>query len=142
MQAIGSGTTDTRCELPLDLQSIGALRRFVLAQSLQAGLPEPEAALFELASVEVLTNIVRHGKGLLAGAPLEIMAHCTAQAIVLELSYCGEAFTPPTATPTPDLGALREGGFGMTIIRSACSELAFLHHNGINTVRMTRLIPA
>ena len=135
-------TTDTRCELPVELQSINALRQFVRERSLHVGLSEADTAMFELASVEVFTNIVRHGKGLLPGAPLEVIAHCSAQKIVLEVIHLGEAFTPPAQAVEPDLTAFPEGGFGMTIIRSACSEVEFLHHEGVNTVRMTRDVPA
>ena len=135
-------STDTRCELPVNLQSISTLRQFVLERSLNAGLSDADAAMFELASVEVFTNIVRHGKGLLPGAPLEVIARRTAQEIVLEVIHLGEAFTPPAETIAPDLSAFPEGGFGLTIIRSACSAVEFLHHEGVNTVRMTRLIAA
>ena len=140
MQAIGADTTDTRCELPVDLQAISALRQFVHKRSLDAGLCEADAAMFELAGVEVFTNIVRHAKGLLPDTPMKIVARSSAPGIVLEFAYLGDAFTPPAPTIAPDLSTLREGGFGMTIIRSACSEVEFLHHEGVNTVRMTRLI--
>jgi len=135
-------STDARCELPVDLQSINTLRQFVRERSLHAGLSEADAAMFELASVEVFTNIVRHAKGLLPGAPLEVIARRTAREIVLEVIHLGDAFTPPAQPVEPDLSAFPEGGFGMTIIRSACSEVEFLHHDGVNTVRMTRLIAA
>ena len=135
-----AGSTDARCELPIDLQSINALRRFVAAQALNAGLSAQDAAMFELAGVEVFTNIVRHAKGLLTSAPLELVTHCTAHELVLEVIHLGEAFTPPAEVIEPDLYAFPEGGFGMTIIRSACSRVDFLHHDGVNTVRMTRLI--
>ena len=141
MQA-GANSTDSRCELPIEMPSINTLREFVHERSLHAGLSEADAAMFELASVEVFTNIVRHAKGLLPGAPLEVIAHCSAHKIVLEVIHLGEAFTPPAETIAPDLTSFPEGGFGMTIIRSACSEVEFLHHEGVNTVRMTRLITA
>ena len=131
---------DTRCELPIDLQSIGTLRQFVFGQTQRAGLPEAEAAMFELACVEVFTNIVRHAKGLLAGAPVEITSRYAGHELVLEIIHLGDAFTPPAEAVAPDLSSFPEGGFGMTIIRSACSRVEFLHHEGVNTVRMTRTV--
>jgi anti-sigma regulatory factor (Ser/Thr protein kinase) len=136
-----AATADTRCELPIDLQSIGTLRQFVLDQTQRAGLAEAEAAMFELACVEVFTNIVRHATGLLAGAPVEIIAHYTGQELLLDIIHLGDAFTPPAEAVEPDLSTFPEGGFGMTIIRSACSRVEFLHHEGVNTVRMTRTVP-
>ena len=131
---------DTRCELPINLQSISTLRQFVLDQMQHAGLPEAESAMFELACVEVFTNIVRHAKGLLTGAPVEIIAHYTGQELTLDIIHLGDAFTPPAEAVEPDLSTFPEGGFGMTIIRSACSRVEFLHHEGVNTVRMTRTV--
>ncbi len=131
---------NTRCELPIELQSIGSLRQFVLEQTQRAGLPEADAAMLELACVEVFTNILRHAKGLLPGAPVEITAKYAGQALVLDIIHLGDAFTPPSATVVPDLSTFPVGGFGMTIIRSACSQLDFLHHEGVNTIRMTHMI--
>jgi len=62
------------------------------------------------------------------------------QELVFDIIHLGEAFTPPAETVEPDLSTFPEGGFGMTIIRSACSRVEFLHHEGVNTVRMTRTI--
>ena len=136
-----AASTDTRCELATGLQSIGNLREFVVDQTQRAGLPEAEAAMFELACVEVFTNIVRHAKGLLPGAPVEIVASYTGPELVLEIIHLGDAFTPPAEAVEPDLSTFPEGGFGMTIIRSACSRVEFLHNEGVNTVRMTRTVP-
>jgi sigma-B regulation protein RsbU (phosphoserine phosphatase) len=136
------GGLDARCELLIETASIGALRQFVLERSLLAGLTDAAAAMLELASVEVFTNIVRHAKGLLQGAPVEVIAHITGEEIVMDVVHIGDAFTPPEETAGPDMSTLPEGGFGMTIIRSACSKVEFLHHEGVNTVRMTRLLAA
>lgn len=134
------GTCDRRCELPIEMASIKSLRRFVHEQTLDTGLSEPVADMFELASVEVFTNIVRHARGLLSEAPLEVIAHRTTQEVVLQVIYLGDAYTPPAEVIEPDLTTFPEGGFGLSIIRSACSRVEFLHHQGVNTVRMTRLI--
>ena len=96
--------------------------------------------MFEFACVEVFTNIVRHASGLLPGAPVEIISRYSVQELVFDIIHLGEAFTPPAETVEPDLSTFPEGGFGMTIIRSACSRVEFLHHEGVNTVRMTRTI--
>jgi PAS domain S-box-containing protein len=135
-----SATTHTRCEVPIELHSIGTLRQFVLEQTQRAALQEADAAMFELACVEVFTNIVRHAKGLLPGAPVEITSRYTGQELVIEVIHLGDAFTPPVEPVEPDLSTFPEGGFGMTIIRSACSRVEFLHHDGVNTIRMTRTI--
>ncbi len=133
-----AGNTTSRRELPISLGSLRAVRDFVRTQALDAGLPEEVAGLFEVAGVEVFTNIVRHAKGLLPGAPVELMAHCGPQELVLEFFYLGEAFIPPAEVVEADFAAFPEGGFGLTIIRSASDALVYDHHDGVNSVRMTR----
>ncbi len=130
----------TRCELAVNMNSLRTVREFVVTRALEAGMSEPEAAMFEVASVEVFTNIVRHAKGLLPDAPVELIVRGSAQEFVLDIVLLGEAFTPPENTIIPDLDTFPEGGFGLTIIRNACDRVEYLHHQGVNTVRMTRAI--
>jgi phosphoserine phosphatase RsbU/P len=133
-----AGNTTSRRELPIALGSLRAVRDFVRTQALDAGLPEEEAGLFEVAGVEVFTNIVRHAKGLLPGAPVELMALCESEELVLEFFYLGEVYTPPAEVVETDFSAFPEGGFGLTIIRNASDALVYDHHDGVNSVRMTR----
>ncbi len=127
-----------RCELPITLPSIRKLRAFLATQFQHVGLGRQDAAMLEVANVEVFTNILRHGQGLLPEAPLEVIARWSAQHIEIEIVYLGTAFIPPAAPVEPDLSNFPEGGFGMTIIRNACDQVDYLHHQGVNTVRLRR----
>ncbi len=129
-----------RRELAIDIKSLRAFREFVKQQALQAGMSEAEAAIFEVASVEVFTNVIRHAKGLLAGAPVELLAYCESNAFVLEVIHLGDAFTPPEELTETNFDVFPEGGFGLIIIRNACDRVEYSHHRGVNTVRMTRYI--
>ena len=131
-----------RCELPIEMKSLRPFREFVAQQALREGMSETDTAMFEVASVEVFTNIVRHAKGLLAGSPVEMVASCTRQEFVLEVIYLGEAYLPPEELTETNFDVFPEGGFGLTIIRNACDRVEFLHHAGVNTVRMSRTIKA
>ena len=131
-----------RLELSISLDSIRSMREFVSEQIRHAKLPEQEADLFLLACVEVFTNIVRHGQGLLADAPLELVTQQLADEFVINLIHLGQAFTPPQEVPDTDFGTFPEGGFGLTIIRNACDRVAYLHQDGINTVRLGRWLDA
>ena len=128
------------CELPIEMNSLRAFREFVALQALRSGLSEADTAMFEVASVEVFTNIVRHGKGLLAGAPVELVTHCERQEFVLEVIYLGDAYTPPEELTETNFDVFPEGGFGLTIIRNACDRVEYLHHAGVNTVRMCHYV--
>lgn len=129
---------ETRCELPIALDSLREFREFVAAHALRVGLPEDVAAMFVVAAVEVFTNIIRHAQDLLPGAPVELIVHDTAEALTLEIVHLGAAFTPPDEVEDADLSAFPEGGFGLTIIRNSCDRVDYLHLQGVNTVRMTR----
>jgi anti-sigma regulatory factor (Ser/Thr protein kinase) len=122
------------------MKSIRPFREFVTHQALQNGMSEADTAMFEVASVEVFTNIVRHAKGLMAGAPVEMLTSCVRHEFVLDVSYLGEAYTPPEELCETNFDVFPEGGFGLTIIRSACDRVEYLHHKGVNTVRMIRYI--
>jgi PAS domain S-box-containing protein len=132
--------SEARCELPIELDSLRAAREFVMLQALRAGMPEQDASLFTVASIEIFTNIVRHGQGLLDNAPVELLVRRRSADFVLDIVHLGEAFVPPDEEVETDFAAFPEGGFGLTIIRHACDRVDFLHHDGVNTVRMCRRI--
>lgn len=84
-----------RYELPISHDSIRALRQFISEDAGRAGLTEEETDMLVLASVEVFTNIVRNGQGLLARALLELVTEIHQQEFVVDLIHLGVAFTPP-----------------------------------------------
>jgi anti-sigma regulatory factor (Ser/Thr protein kinase) len=131
-----------RCELAIDMKSLRAFREFVKAQAVHCGMQETEAAMFEVASVEVFTNIVRHAQGVPAGAPVELVVQCVQQEFSLDVIHLGDPFTPPEEIEETNFDVFPEGGFGLIIIRSACDRVEYLHHKGVNTVRMIRYIEA
>jgi len=91
-----------------------------------------------VACVEAFTNIVRHGQGLLEGAPVELLARRAGGALVIELVHLGDAFAPPEDVAETEFGDFPEGGFGLEIIRGASDGVEYLHESGVSTVRMTK----
>ena len=134
--------SDTVCKLAPALTSLPAVRRFVALHAQRAGLAEDDYGLLTVAVAEVFTNIVRHAKGLPAGSGIRLTAHYTASSLVLQVQHRGEAFTPPEQPEETDFAAFPEGGFGLTIIQKACDRVEYLHHEGINTVRLYLARPA
>ena len=133
-------SSKVRSEFVIDMKSLRTVREFVKLQALRCGMPESEAAMLEVASVEVFTNIVRHAKGVLVGAPVELVTHRVRQEFVLEVIHLGDPFTPPEELEETNFDVFPEGGFGLIIIRNACDRVEYLHHDGVNTVRMSRYI--
>ncbi|MEJ6006942.1 SpoIIE family protein phosphatase [Paucibacter sp. AS339] len=140
--AQGHRRTAARIELPLQLASLRALRGFIGQHCLKAGLDELASGLLEVAGVEAFTNIVRHGKGLLAGAPAELLIRREGQNLLLELIHLGQPFEPPEQLPETNFGEFPEGGFGLEIIHGASDSVRYLHHEGVNTIRMSKRLPA
>jgi len=131
-----------RRELAISMDAMVSLREFITEHMRHSGLPEQEADVFLVACVEVFTNIVRHGKGLRAGAPLEVVTEQLPDEFVVRLIHLGLAFTPPQEAPEADFDTFPEGGFGLTIIRNACDRVDYLHQDGVNTVRLGRWLHA
>lgn len=138
VQRQAAGPHMARVELPLQLQALRQVRGFVGAQAAAAGLDEAACGLLEVACVEAFTNIVRHGQGLLPGAPVELLARRQPDALVIEIVHLGAAFQPPEELPETEFGDFPEGGFGLQIIQGASDGVEYLHDAGVNTMRMTK----
>lgn len=130
----------SRVELPVDLGSLAPLRQFVQRGLADAAVSEVQAGLFLTAVVEAFTNIVRHARGLLRGAPVEAMTLRTEGVFQCELRYLGERYLAPEDPPASDFAAFPEGGFGLQIIKHGADEARYLHQDGVNIVRLGLLL--
>jgi anti-sigma regulatory factor (Ser/Thr protein kinase) len=127
-----------RIEVPVRLDSIRAVRRFVAGQARAAGLDEAAAGLLVVAGVEAFTNVVRHASGGIEGAPVELVAHTVAGRFMLDLVYTGDSYAHEGPPPETDFAAFPEGGFGITIIHGASDDVEYLHDDGVNTMRIVK----
>jgi anti-sigma regulatory factor (Ser/Thr protein kinase) len=130
-----------RIELQPQMASIRRLRGFVDGELAGQGMEEGEAGLLCVASVEAFTNIVRHATGRMEGCPVEVVARRLGSYFELDLVYLGDAYRPPEAVPMAALDTYPEGGFGLHIIEGAADRVDYLHHAGVNTVRLVRMLP-
>jgi anti-sigma regulatory factor (Ser/Thr protein kinase) len=127
-----------RCELAGGVDDIAEVRHLVEPQAAAAGLDEVSAGLFTLACVEAYTNAVRHTRGGVAGAPIELLARVEPEALVVEIVNVGDRYAPPSDRTPTDFQEYPEGGFGLDIIARATDRVDYLHRAGVNTVRLTR----
>jgi len=130
-----------RAELPVALTSLGLVRDFVEKQALETGLTAETTGLLTVAVVEVVTNIIRHAEGLVCGAPIALVIEEQEGSVAIELMYLGERYDPPNEVRESDFAAFPEGGFGLYIIQTVSIHTDYLHHRGVNTVRMMVLKP-
>jgi PAS domain S-box-containing protein len=129
-----SQRTITRLDLNISLNSLRQLRDFMTEICIR--LPEKKSNLLTVAAVEVVTNVIRHGRGLVLGAPIEIMAEQSTSGVLLDFKYLGERFEPPSDSAETDFTAFPEGGFGLQIIRQASDQMEYDYHEGVNTLRL------
>jgi PAS domain S-box-containing protein len=127
-----------RCELAGGFDDIAEVRHLVERHAVAAGLDEVSAGLFTLACVEAYTNAVRHTRGGVAGAPVEVLARVEPDALVVEIVNVGDRYSPPSDRTPTGLHDYPEGGFGLDIIARATDRVDYLHGAGVNTVRLTR----
>jgi len=136
---LGDGETPAqRIELRPQAASIAELRQFVEAAAAASPLGETDTGLFIVAVVEAFTNIVRHATGGVPDAPVEVLAWAGADGLTVELVYIGDAYRPSGEIPDSQFDEYPEGGFGLQIMHGACDEVAHLHDDGVNTVRLRR----
>lgn len=130
-----------RIELAPELASIRPLRSFVERELAGLGLDAGEAGLLCVACVEAFTNVVRHATGLLDGSPVEVVSRRQGPLFELDLVYVGDAFHPPSDSQMAELDTFPEGGFGLQIILGSADQVDYLHHSGVNTVRLRKNLP-
>lgn len=125
-----------RLEVPIALESLRSVRSFIERLLEAAGFDEGRTGTVCVAAAEVLTNAIRHAKGTLSGAPMELIGELGLDKLVIEFRYIGDYFHPPEELPETDFGAFPEGGFGLHIIRQAADRVEYLHKGGINTIKL------
>ncbi|HSJ58033.1 MAG TPA: SpoIIE family protein phosphatase [Anaerolineae bacterium] len=95
----------------------------------------------ELATSEIVTNVIRHAYRARAG---EVRCEITLlpDRIAVDLYDTGEAFDP-AGVPTPDPKHPREGGYGLAIARQVVDELVYTPATpGGNHWHLTKRAPA
>jgi anti-sigma regulatory factor (Ser/Thr protein kinase) len=130
-----------RLELRFELGEIDRLRRATHETALLQRFSETDASLLAVAAVEVFTNVIRHGQGVIPQAPIELFIEQKVDAIEIELKYLGDRFEPSPKKVLPDLETFPEGGFGMSIIDDVCDSVHYGHSNGVNSVRLYKTRP-
>jgi PAS domain S-box-containing protein len=108
--------------LPWNLEGLASLRARIMANA--DSLPADDADALILASFEAATNIIRHGRILVGNASISCRITRESDALVVELIYPSEAFTPPAQT-NPDMSGVSEGGFGLYIIEQSVDSVEY-----------------
>ena len=126
------------------MESLARVRWFAQVCAHVAGLADSRADLLTVAAVEVVSNVVRHARGLRRDAPIGLIGKMDGQGLLLAFRYAAERYAPlDTNTRLPSLDVphggietLPERGFGLGIIQQAADALNYLYEDGVNTVQI------
>src|SRR5438045_7954338 len=107
------------------------MRAFIRGACQQAGWQETAdntiIIRLELALVEAVTNVVRHGYEGRQGQPIELIVEADAEQAGVTIYHQGCPFDPEAADIAPPVfDGSREGGFGLYMIRQCVDEVQYL----------------
>jgi serine/threonine-protein kinase RsbW len=128
--------------LPSDLRMLSVARAFVEAAAQASGLDRPTVHAVVLATMEAVSNIVRHAHHNRPEAQVQIESRLHPDAFEIALHDEGEPFDI-TAVPHLDPEELRDGGRGVFMMRALMDELT-CHRRGDrgNILRMVKRRPS
>ena len=122
--------------LPWSLEGLSVLRTQIIACA--GNLPEEDTNALILASFEAATNIIRHARLLVGNATITCRITRESDALVVELVYPSESFTPPMQL-NPDMSGESEGGFGLYIIKNSVDSVEYASPMpGVASVRLVK----
>lgn len=119
-----------------DLRQLREVRDFV-RRFCSDQFDENRIAQIEVASTEVVTNIIKHAYGQKPGNPVEISARAFADRIEFDFHDRGHPFDPADI-PSPVFDGTRENGMGCYIIAQTVDEVIYFHDEtrGKNCARL------
>jgi serine/threonine-protein kinase RsbW len=140
----GAAEGQLRLHIPARMDCIGLLGTAVRAVSLQAGLTLERSEQMELAVIEAITNIIRHGVPHQPDSAIDVHVIAFEHLLEYQIADQGQPI-PATLLEPPDrdvfnydnmqLDELPEGGLGMALIRSIADEMEY--HSGAEGNLMT-----
>ncbi|MEZ4632817.1 MAG: ATP-binding protein [Deinococcales bacterium] len=99
-----------------------------------AGFARP--LLIELAVAEIVTNTINYGKAHSCTIHVEKKRHHHYEDFEITIEDDGIAFNPLKQASQP-LGELREGGYGLAIVKQAAKSLRYERLGSINRLYLT-----
>lgn len=118
---------------------LSRLRNVISVVAKEAGLTQ--AVEFELKSAvtEAASNAIRHGSPEGPRNHIRVSFHLDGRALIIDIEDQGRGFDP-TSVAEPDAFALREGGYGLHMMRRLMDRVEFYRDDRGMLVRMTKFI--
>ncbi|MDH2327347.1 ATP-binding protein [Cereibacter sp. SYSU M97828] len=122
-----------RFRMPVELEAIDRLAPEVRAAA-AAHLPEDRLVAVEIALVEALSNVVRHGH---PAGEVEIELRPLARGIEVEIADVGNPIPPGLLEAEAPDDPLAESGRGLALIRTCADDLRYESSEGRNRLTLT-----
>lgn len=130
-----------RLEIPSRPECVALVRWAIGRLGAQAGLSVREREDLDLAVTEACANAIRHGSPQRERNTVCITFLAGPDSVLIEVRDEGAGFDPASKRPPPP-GEMRDGGYGLHIMRQVTDELEFDWQGGTVVRLLKRRKPA
>ena len=134
-----------RLRLAADLENLHAFKAFILEYSGREGLDQGKCRELELATDEILTNIISYAYPEKKG---DITVICSVDRdgfFVVEIKDAGVSFNPLESRdpePAQNVEDTRVGGLGLFLVRRMVDRLQYFREGNLNVLRLYKKGPS
>jgi sigma-B regulation protein RsbU (phosphoserine phosphatase) len=129
---------------PAALENIREISEFIFESALQLGCPSKKARQLELATEEIVTNIVEHAyptdnhhRG-----EIRVFMNNHVSKMTLEFTDMGAPFNPLEDAPEPDITAgvpdRKVGGLGVFMVKRLVDEISYRRDADSNVLTLVK----
>lgn len=133
-------TDSAKTVLATDLRALERFRCFVRQVLTEHEIPSPADNHLELAVIEAVSNIIRHGCDSELGEGIRCEFRFAPEEITVELIYHGSPFNPPDHIP--EITEPAEGGMGLFLIQQCVDDSEYREiAPGLQCLRLSKQTP-
>lgn len=125
---------------PARLEKVRALRQFIEAFCVEAGIGADHCLRLNLVLEELFTNTVRHGHGADSDTPVWVSLAAAPDSLRLTYEDTAPPFNPysrpPDASPEDTLEMRKPGGLGVLLTRKLAASREYAYLYGRNRIRL------
>lgn len=123
-------------DIPSRPECVSAVRRIAERLGIQAGLTRGEVDDLDLAVTEACANAIRHGSPDRERNTIYVTFHVGPECVAVEIRDEGRGFDPTSKVPPPP-GEMRDGGYGLHIMRQVVDRVEISSRGG-TTIRLLK----
>ncbi|MFZ2959189.1 MAG: ATP-binding protein [Candidatus Ozemobacteraceae bacterium] len=125
VQTAGPGSVLVDLHMYGDLRCLSLIRRIIVASAAAVKISFQVLSDIKLAVTEACTNVIRHAYKYDHARKFVIQLQVSEHVYQIRISYEDPGFDPATI-PVPNLMCIKEGGFGVFIIRKIMDDVLYV----------------